>query len=107
MATSNDYAVIKTGGKQHRVTLGDKIRVELLGSEPGQSVVFDQVLAVRSNGTLQVGSPIISNASVKGTVVRIGRGEKLNAFKKRRRKGLTKKTGHRQNFTEVSIDSLT
>lgn len=111
MASTNDYAVIKTGGKQQRVSVGDKICIELLGSEPGQSepgqeVKFDQVLALRTDGSLQVGSPNISGACVKGTVIRNGRGEKLNAFKKLRRKGMTKKIGHRQNFVEVSIDSL-
>ncbi len=106
MASTNDYAVIKTGGKQQRVSVGDKICIELLGSEPGQEVKFDHVLALRTDGSLQVGSPNISGACVKGTVIRNGKGEKLNAFKKLRRKGMRKKIGHRQNFTEVSIDSL-
>ena len=89
------YAIIATGGKQYKVSEGDIIKVEKLGVEAGQTVTFDQVLAV-NNGELTVGAPTVSGASVSATVLREAKA-KL---------GYHKKNGHRQLFTQVKIDKI-
>lgn len=100
------YAVIKTGGKQYRVAPGQAIKVETIEAEPGTEVTFDQVLAVGNDGDVRVGTPLVAGASVKATVLRQGRHPKLTIFKMRRRKHFQKHAGHRQNFTEIRIDSI-
>ncbi len=100
------YAVIKTGGKQYRVTAGDKLRIEQVAAEIGAELVMDQVLMVVDGETVSIGQPVVSGAAVKATVVSHGRGEKVKIFKMRRRKHYRKSQGHRQNFTEVRIDSI-
>ena len=100
------YAVIKTGGKQYRVAAGEKIKVEQIAAEVGQEIVIDQVLAVGNGTELKVGTPLVSGATVKATVVAHGRGEKIRIFKMRRRKHYQKRMGHRQNYTELQIDSI-
>lgn len=100
------YAVIETGGKQYRVEKDTVLSVELLGVEEGQTVEFDQVLAT-SNGTeLTIGTPVVANAKVTATVVENYRGQKVVAFKKKRRKGFRKKIGHRQGLTMLKIESI-
>ena len=100
------YAVVKTGGKQYRVVAGDKLKVEQIPADVGAEVILDQVLMVGEGESVRLGQPILSGASVKATVVSHGRGEKVKIFKMRRRKHYQKHQGHRQNFTELKIDSI-
>ncbi len=100
------YAVIKTGGKQYRVSAGDKVRVETLPVAVGAEVAFDQVLMVAEGEKVSVGQPVVAGASVRGTVLAHGRGEKIRIFKHRRRKHFKKQAGHRQNYTEVQISGI-
>ncbi|MBX3611707.1 MAG: 50S ribosomal protein L21 [Hydrogenophaga sp.] len=100
------YAVIKTGGKQYRVAAGDKIKVEQIAADVGQELVFDQVLAVGNGAELKVGTPLVSGASVTVKVVAHGRHDKVRIFKMRRRKHYQKRQGHRQNFTEIEVASI-
>lgn len=100
------YAVIKTGGKQYRVAAGEKIKVEQIAADVGQEIVFDQVLAVGNGSELKVGTPLVSGAMVTVKVVAHGRHDKVRIFKMRRRKHYQKRQGHRQNFTEIEIASI-
>jgi large subunit ribosomal protein L21 len=104
------YAIIKTGGKQYRVAVGDKLRVESLsgkvGGEVGQQVRFEEVLAIGSGSDVRLGTPRVEGAAVVATVLAHGRGDKVHIFKMRRRKHFKKQQGHRQNFTELRIDAL-
>lgn len=100
------YAVIKSGGKQYRVSAGATVRVEALGADVGAPVAFEQVLLVGQGDEVKVGAPFVSGALVKGTVLAQGRGEKVRIFKLRRRKHYQKTQGHRQSFTEVRIDDI-
>ena len=100
------YAVIKTGGKQYKVALGENIKVEQIAADVGQEVVFEQVLAVGQGADLKVGTPWVSGASVKATVVAQGRHDKVRIFKMRRRKHDRTQGGHRQSFTELNISSV-
>ena len=96
------YAIIATGGKQYKVSEGDIIKVEKLGVEAGQTVTFDQVLAV-NNG---VGAPTVSGASVSATVLREAKAKKVIVYKYKAKLGYHKKNGHRQLFTQVKIDKI-
>ena len=100
------YAVIKTGGKQYRVAAGEKIKVEQIAADVGQEIVLDQVLAVGSGADLKVGTPLVSGASVKATVVAHGLHDKVRIFKMRRRKHYQKSQGHRQQYTELQIGTI-
>ncbi len=102
------YAIIEAGGKQHRVEVGQRVRVERIwkDTEPGSEVVFDKVLLVRGDDSVKVGEPVVEGATVKGTLLRALRGDKIIVFKKKRRKGYRKSTGHRQNYFEVRIDAI-
>ena len=100
------YAVIKTGGKQYRVAAGEKIKVEPIAADVGQAVVLDQVLAVGNGAELKIGTPLVSGASVKATVVAQGKHDKVRIFKLRRRKHYIKHQGHRQQFTELQIVAI-
>lgn len=97
------YAVIKTGGKQYRVSPGMKLKVEQLVADIGGKVMLDQVLAVGEGESVVVGTPLVAGASVQATVVAHGRHDKVRIFKHRRRKHYAKTQGHRQNYTELSI----
>jgi len=97
------YAVIKTGGKQYRVSSGEKLKVEQILADIGAEIVLDQVLLVGDGDAVKVGTPLVSGASVKAKVVAQGRGDKVHIFKMRRRKHYRKTQGHRQNFTEIEI----
>jgi large subunit ribosomal protein L21 len=101
------YAVIKTGGKQYRVSAGDKLRVETIPADVGAEVAFDQILMVAEGDKVSVGRPVVAGASVKGTVIAHGRGDKIRIFKHRRRKHFKKQAGHRQNYTEIQISGIT
>lgn len=100
------YAIIKTGGKQYRVAAGDTIKVETLNAEVGSQVTLSEVLAVSDGNELKVGAPFVEGASVTATVVSHGRHDKVRIFKMRRRKHSIKSAGHRQNYTELKIDSI-
>jgi large subunit ribosomal protein L21 len=100
------YAIIKTGGKQYKVAAGEKIKVEAIAADVGQEVVIDQVLAVGSGADLQVGSPLVTGASVTATVVAQGKHDKVHIFKMRRRKHHRKSQGHRQAYTELQISAV-
>jgi large subunit ribosomal protein L21 len=100
------YAVIRTGGKQYKVSPGEKLKVEQLPTEVGAEVVLDQVLLVGEGESVRLGQPMVAGATVKATVVSHGRGDKVTIFKMRRRKHYQKHQGHRQNYTELKIDSI-
>ena len=98
------YAIIATGGKQYKVSEGDVIKVEKLDVEPGNTVSFDQVIAV-SDGTLKVGEDV-AKATVSATVMEQGRGKKVIVYKYKRKTSYHKKNGHRQAYTQVKIDKI-
>ncbi len=100
------YAVIKTGGKQYRVAAGEKLKVEQIPADVGASVVLDQVLMVGEGDSVRLGTPNVAGATVTATVVAHGRGDKVKIFKMRRRKHYQKHQGHRQNYTELKIESI-
>jgi large subunit ribosomal protein L21 len=101
------YAIIKTGGKQYKVSAGEKLKVETIAAEVGAEIVLDQVLLVADGDAVTAGTPLVSGASVKATVVSHGRGEKVKIYKMRRRKHYRKTLGHRQNYTEIQISGIT
>ena len=97
------YAVVKTGGKQYRVSAGEKLKIEQIPAEVGSEIVLDQVLLVADGEALTMGTPLVAGAQIKARVVSHGRGEKVRIFKMRRRKHYRKSQGHRQNYTEIEI----
>ena len=98
------YAIIATGGKQYKVSEGDIIKVEKLAAEAGETVTFDQVIAV-SDKALKVGEDV-ANATVTATVMGQGRGKKVIVYQYNRKTGYHKKNGHRQAYTQVKIDKI-
>ncbi|REH40541.1 LSU ribosomal protein L21P [Paraperlucidibaca baekdonensis] len=100
------YAVIKSGGKQHRVVEGERLKVELLNIEPGQTVTFDDVLMVVNGDNIQVGTPIVAGAKVTAEVLDHGRHDKIRIVKFRRRKHYRRQAGHRQYYTELKITGI-
>ena len=100
------FAVIKTGGKQYRVTADETITVMSLAGEPGESVTFGDVLMLTKDDSTEFGAPMVEGASVTGTIVEHKRGPKVISFKKRRRKNSKRKRGHRQDLTVVRITGL-
>lgn len=100
------YAIIKTGGKQYKVSEGDLVRVEKLNAEVGDKVDFDQVLLVKNDGDLKVGTPNVENAKVEATVKEQAKDKKIVVFKYRRRKASKTKQGHRQPYTLVEINNI-
>jgi large subunit ribosomal protein L21 len=100
------YAVIKTGGKQYKVAPGEKLKVEQLPADVGAQVVIDRVLMVGDGDSVRLGQPMVAGATVTATVLSHGRGEKVTIFKMRRRKHYQKHQGHRQNYTELQIESI-
>jgi large subunit ribosomal protein L21 len=101
------YAVVKTGGKQYRVSAGQKLKVEQIPADIGAEIVLDQVLLLTNGADVTMGSPLVSGAAVTAKVVAHGRGEKVRIFKMRRRKHYRKTQGHRQNYTEIEIVGIT
>jgi len=101
------YAVIKTGGKQYKVSAGEKLKIESIPAEVGSQLELNQVLMVADDDKITAGTPLVSGAVVKATVVSHGRGEKITIFKLRRRKHYRKTLGHRQNYTEIEINGIT
>lgn len=100
------YAVIKSGGKQHRVSEGESLRVELLDAEPGQTITIADVLMVADGDNIKVGAPVVAGATVTAEVVAHGRADKIRIVKMRRRKHYRKQQGHRQWFTELKITGI-
>jgi large subunit ribosomal protein L21 len=100
------YAVIKTGGKQYKVSAGEKLKVEQIPADVGTEIVIDQVLAVGEGDSLSIGSPLVSGATVSATILSHGRHDKVRIFKMRRRKHYQKRQGHRQNYTELFIAKI-
>ncbi|MBQ0715515.1 50S ribosomal protein L21 [Paraperlucidibaca wandonensis] len=100
------YAVIKSGGKQHRVIEGERLKVELLNVEPGQTITFDDVLMVVDGDSIQIGTPIVAGAKVTAEVLDHGRHDKIRIVKFRRRKHYRRQAGHRQYYTELKITGI-
>lgn len=101
------YAIVRTGGKQHRVAQGERLKVDSLVGDVGATVKLEEVLLVGGSGDAKIGLPTVSGASVSAKIVAQGRGPKVLVYKKRRRKGFDKLIGHRQNFTEIEITGIT
>jgi len=97
------YAVIKTGGKQYRVSAGEKLKIEQIAADVGQEIVLDQVLLVADGDALKMGAPLLAGAQVKARVLKHGRGDKVRIFKLNRRKHYRRSQGHRQHYTEIEI----
>ena len=100
------YAVIKTGGKQYKVTAGETLKIERLAGDVGADVTLDQILAVGSGSDLVTGAPFVTGASVLASIVSHGRHEKVRIFKMKKRKHYQKRQGHRQSFTEIRISAI-
>lgn len=102
-----DYAVVRTGGLQFRVSEGDLIRVPRMKSEVGEAIEMSDVLALSVAGDVKVGTPVVESAFVRAEVIAHGKGRKVIVFKKKRRKDYRVKKGHRQGFTEIRITGIT
>jgi len=100
------YAVISAGGKQHKVAVGDRIRVEKIKAGVGDTVTFDEVLALQTEAGLQVGRPVVKGARVVGRVVEQDKAKKILVFKKKKRKQYRRTRGHRQPFTAVVVEEI-
>ena len=100
------YAIIKTGGKQYKVSEGDSIFVEKLGAQADETVTFSEVIAVGEGSDLKVGAPFVDGASVSAKVVKEGKAKKVIVFKYKPKKGYAKKQGHRQPYTKVQIEKI-
>jgi ribosomal protein L21 len=100
------YAVIKTGGKQYRVVAGEKLKIEQIPAEVGAEITLDQILMLGEGESVKIGTPFVTGAAVKATVLSQGRHDKIKIFKMRRRKHYQKHQGHRQNYTEIRIDGI-
>ena len=100
------HAVIQTGGKQYRVAPGDRLRVERLAAGEGEQVDLGEALLVADGDDVRVGTPRVDGAVVQGRVVSHGRGKKIEVMKFRRRKHHQKRTGHRQDYTEIEITGI-
>ena len=100
------YAVIRTGGKQYRVSAGDRLKVEKLGAGVGAELILDEVLAIGEGDAVTLGAPFVAGAAVKATVVAHGQHDKVTIFKLRRRKHYKKSQGHRQHYTEIAITGI-
>lgn len=101
------YAVIRTGGKQYRVREGDRLRVEKLEGDQGQELELDDVLMLNRDGEIVLDRDTLQDVKVKAHITRHGRGRKIRIYKFKRRKGYSRRMGHRQAFTEIHIDSIT
>ncbi|MFH2013045.1 MAG: 50S ribosomal protein L21 [Pseudomonadota bacterium] len=100
------YAVVKTGGKQYKVSEGDLLRVEKLGGEVGDEIELKEVLMVADGDNVDIGTPVLTNACVVGEIVKHGKAKKIIVFKSKRRKGYRKKQGHRQIYTNLKIKEI-
>ena len=100
------YAVIRSGGKQHRVEPGTTLKVEKLDAEVGKKIELGEVLMVESDGKVTVGDPLVAKAKVKATVLDQDRARKIIVFKKKRKKQYRRTRGHRQAYTELRVDEI-
>ena len=100
------YAVIKTGGKQYRVTEGDVVNIEKLVGEPGSKVELTEVLGVGEGEGIKIGTPTVAGARVMAEILAQDKGKKVIIYKKKRRKGYDKRQGHRQFFTSIKIQEI-
>lgn len=100
------YAVIKTGGKQYRVSEGDLVKIEKLTGEVGEKIILAEVLFIGGNGEAKIGSPLVENASVTGEIVSQAKAKKVLVFKKKRRKSYSRQRGHRQHQTTLKITRI-
>jgi len=100
------YAIIRTGGKQYQVTQGDRLRVEKIDGEVGDSIELKDVLMVVDDDNTSIGSPVLEAAMVKATIAEHGKSKKIDIFKKKRRKGYRLKKGHRQSYTALTIEEI-
>lgn len=100
------YAVVSTGGKQHKVTQGEVLRVEKLDAEEGASVELDKVLMIADGDKINIGTPLVKGGKVTAVVKSHGRGKKVEIMKFRRRKHHQKRTGHRQSYTEIEVTGI-
>jgi len=103
---SKMYAIIESGGKQHRVAPGQEVMVEKLAGEVGDAISFDKVLLTSDGENINVGKPYLENARVVGHITRHDKEKKIVVFKYKKRKGYRKKRGHRQHFTAVRIENI-
>ena len=100
------YAVIKTGGKQYKVSEGESLRVERLTGAEGDTIELDQVLMIGDGDNIKVGAPTVAGAKVSATIKSHGRGDKIKVVKFRRRQGYKREQGHRQDYTELLIGPI-
>ena len=100
------YAVIKTGGKQYKVSEGDLLKIEKISGDKGSVISFGEVLMVAKDGDVRIGRPFVEGVRVIGEIIDDARGPKISIFKMKRRKGFRKKTGHRQNLTQLKIKEI-
>ena len=100
------HAIIETGGKQYKVAEGDTLFIEKLSVEAGEAVTFDKVLAVIDGDKITVGTPVVEGAKVDASVVKNGKGKKVLVFKYKPKKGYSRKQGHRQPYTKVTIGKI-
>ena len=100
------YAIVETGGKQFRVSEGDIIRTDLIETEIGSSVTFDRVVLAANGDDVSIGSPLVSGATVTGTVLRQAKDKKILVFRYKSKKRVRKLNGHRQRFAEIRIDKI-
>ena len=100
------YAVVRTGGKQHRVSPGQSLRVEKIRGEVGDTIELGDVLMVGGDGEARVGTPVVDGVKVVGTITDQGRGAKIRIFKLKRRKNYRRHAGHRQLYTEILVDRI-
>lgn len=100
------YAIIETGGKQYKVAVGDRIKVEKLVAEEGSEIVFDKVIAVTGNEGLKAGAPYVDGAKVVGEVTEQGKHKKVVVVHYKPKKNIRKKNGHRQPYTEVLVKEI-
>ena len=107
MSENNDYAIVQTGGKQYRVAVGDRLRVDVMHHEPGEDIQLDQVLLVSKGGEVTVGNPLVAGAKVGAKVEGNGKSDKITVFKYKPKVRYRRKTGHRQPYTELAIEKIT
>lgn len=100
------YAVIRTGGKQYRVSEGDLVKVEKLAGEVGATITLGDVLFIGGNGEVKIGAPLVANATVTGEIVSQAKAKKVLVFKKKRRKSYSRQKGHRQQQTTLKITGI-
>ncbi len=100
------YAVIKTGGKQYKVSEGESLKIEKIEGNRGDAVSLDDVLMISRDGEIKVGTPTVEGAKVVGEIIGQTKGSKITVFKMKKRKGYRRKTGHRQNLTNLRIKEI-